>query len=159
MLTEEQKHKISELYPEHSAKEIGEVLGINRNRINDYARKNGIRHTPEAWQRIKRCRVIDALRGHTKESYLKGAATRKRTYRSEMLRLLGGQRKETRITVSVLSQKCRRRMIMLCNQHNYFRDEDINEAVVYYDSETKRCPAAERYASEKYGIKFVEADE
>ena len=133
--------------------------GINRNRINDYARKNGIRHTPEAWQRIKRCRVIDALRGHTKESYLKGAATRKRTYRSEMLRLLSEQSKETKITVSVLSHKCRRRMIMLCNQYNYFRDDDINKAIVYYDSKTRRNASAESYANEKYGIEFVEADE
>lgn len=118
----------------------------------------GLTHTPETWKRIKEARNAASRAAHTSSSYERATATRQRTYRKEMYRLLGGQRKETNITISVLSHKYRRRMTMLCYQHNSFRDHDINKAVVYYDKETCRNDAVERYASEKYGIRFMDAD-
>lgn len=157
-MTEAQKQKIIELYPTHSASEIGDIIGLNRSRVNAYASKYGIKHTEEAWKRIKHDRTAKGVAAHKKNSWEKAAEKRRRTYKMEMLRLLSGQEKQTKIIVSVLSFKCRRRMTMLCNTFNYFRDEDINKAVVYYDKETRRSARAEKYAKEKYGINFVEAD-
>ena len=157
-MTEEQKQKIIELYPTHSASEIGKMIGLNKSRINCFANKQGIKHTEGTLERMKHERVVKSIAAHKKKSWEKAAEKRRRTYKMEMLRLLSGQEKQTKIIVSVLSRKCRRRMIMLCNTFNYFRDEDINKAVVYYDKETRRSARAEKYAKEKYGINFVEAD-
>ena len=158
-MTEEQKQKIIELYPTHSASEISKIIGLNRCRINYVANKQGIKHTERTLERIKHDRTAKGVAAHKKNSWKKAAEKRRRTYKMEMLRLLSGQEKQTKIIISVLSYKCRRRMIMLCNTFNYFRDEDINKAVVYYDKETRRSARAEKYAKEKYGINFVEADE
>lgn len=157
-MTEEQKQKIIELYPTHSASEISKIIGLNRCRINYFANKQGIKHTERTLERIKHDRTAKGVAAHNKNSWKKAAEKRRRTYKMEMLRLLSGQEKQTKIIVSVLSRKCRRRMIMLCNTFNYFRDADINKAVVYYDKETRRSARAEKYAAEKYGIKFVNAE-
>lgn len=157
-MTEEQKQKIIELYPTHSASEISKIIGLNRCRINYFANKQGIKHTERTLERIKHDRTAKGVAAHKKNSWKKAAEKRRRTYKMEMLRLLSGQEKQTKIIISVLSYKCRRRMIMLCNMFNYFRDEDINKAVVYYDKETRRSARAEKYAAEKYGIKFVNAE-
>lgn len=157
-MTEEQKQKIMDLYPTHSASEIGDIIGLNRSRVSAYASKYGIKHTEETWKRIKHERTAKGVAAHNKDSWKKAAEKRHRTYKMELMRLLSGQEKQTKIIVSVLSRKCRRRMIMLCNTFNYFRDEDINKAVVYYDKETRRSARAEKYAAEKYGIKFVNAE-
>ena len=157
-MTEEQKQKIIELYPTHSASEIGKIIGLGKSRINFFANRQGIKHTERTLERLKHERTVKSIAAHKKDSWKKAADKRRRTYKMEMLRLLSGQEKQTKIIVSVLSFKCRRRMIMLCNTFNYFRDEDINKAVVYYDKETRRSARAEKYAHEKYGINFVEAD-
>lgn len=157
-MTEAQKQKIIELYPTHSASEIGDIIGLNRSRVNAYASKYGIKHTEEAWKRIKHDGAMKGVAAHKAKSWQRAADKRRRTYKMEMLRLLSGQEKQTKIIISVLSYKCRWRMIMLCNTFNYFRDEDINKAVVYYDKETRRSARAEKYAAEKYGIKFVNAE-
>lgn len=157
-MTEEQKQKIIELYPTHSASEIGKIIGLHKSGINSFANKQGIKHTERTLERIKYERTAKGVASHNKDSWKKAANKRRRIYKMEMLRLLSGQEKQTKLTVSVLSFKCRRRMTMLCNTFNYFRDEDINKAVVYYDKETRRSARAEKYAKEKYGINFVEAD-
>ena len=157
-MTEAQKLKIIELYPTHSASEIGDIIGLNSSSVNAYASKYGIKHTEEAWKRIKHDVAMKGVAAHKAKSWQRAADKRRRTYKMEMLRLLSGQEKQTKIIISVLSYKCRRRMIMLCNTFNYFRDEDINKAVVYYDKETRRSARAEKYAAEKYGIKFVNAE-
>lgn len=157
-MTEAQKQKIIDLYPTHSASEIGDIIGLNRSRVNAFASKYGIKHTEEAWKRIKHDKAMKGVAAHKAKSWQCAADKRRRTYKMEMLRLLSGQEKQTKIIISVLSYKCRRRMIMLCNTFNYFRDEDINKAVVYYDKETRRSARAEKYATEKYGIKFVNAE-
>ena len=131
---------------------------MNRSRVNAFASKYGIKHTEEAWKRIKHDKAMKGVAAHKAKSWQCAADKRRRTYKMEMLRLLSGQEKQTKIIISVLSYKCRRRMIMLCNTFNYFRDEDINKAVVYYDKETRRSARAEKYATEKYGIKFVNAE-
>ena len=158
-MTEEQKQKIIELYPTHSASEIGKIIGLDKSCINRFANKQGIKHTEKTWERIKHERVVKSIAAHNQNSWKKTVNKRRCIYKMEILRLLSGQEKQTKIIVSVLSRKCRRRMIMLCNTFNYFRDEDINKAVVYYDKETRRSAKAEKYAKEKYGINFVEADE
>lgn len=158
-MTDYQKQQIIELFPTLSGAEIGRRIGLSRNYVNAFAKRMGVEHTSEAWQRIKHDRAAASVAGHTKESYKKAASKRRRTYKREMFRLLSGEKKETNIIISVLSHKCRRRMIMLCNMYNYFRDPDINEAMVYYDSETRRNSTAEQFATTKYGIKFIQADE
>lgn len=157
-MTEEQKQKIIELYPTHSASEIGKIIGLGKSRVNRFANKQGIKHTEITLERIKHERTAKGVAAHNKDSWKKAAEKRHCTYKMELMRLLSGQEKQTKIIVSVLSRKCRRRMIMLCNTFNYFRDADINKAVVYYDKETRRSAKAEKYAKEKYGINFVEAD-
>lgn len=157
-MTDYQRQKIRELFPTHSGSEIGRIIGLSRSYINAEAKKMGLSHTFETWERLKKMRTTLAAKARTKESYARAMATRKRTYNREMFRMLGGQKKETNITISILSHKCRRRMSVLCTLYNYFRDPDINKAVVYYDSETTRNKAAEEFATSHYGIKFVEAD-
>ncbi len=157
-MTEEQKQKIIEFYPTMSGSEIGKILGLSRQHIHLYAKKMGLSHTDECWRRIKKIRSDAITKGHTKSSYEKSRKTRRRTYRRELLRLLSGQQKESKITVSILSYRCRRRMTMLCYMYDYFRDPDINKSVVYYDEKTRRNGRAEAFAAKYYGVKFIDAN-
>lgn len=156
-MTDYQKQQIIEMYPTMSGVDIGRAIGLTGNYVNWFAKKNGLCHNQETLQQMKRANA--SIAAHTKDSYKKAAMTRQRTYKAEQLRLMSGMDKKTRIIISLLSVKCRRRMKTLCHDYNYFRDPDINKAVVYYDSETRRNAFAEKYAQEKYGIKFINADE
>ena len=156
--TDEQRHIIAKLYPQRSSREIAELLNVGKSCVVNFAKKNNLHHTEECIQRLRHERTMKSIKARTAETYRKISVTRHRTYLSERLCLLSGKKKETKIIVSILPPKCRRRMTMLCTKFNYFRDEDTNKAVVYYDSETRRNSKAEQYAQEKYGIKFVSAD-
>lgn len=156
-MTDKQKELIRQLYPDHITREICDIVGLRANTINEYALRHGIRHSEETWQRITHNRVSACNKAHTKESYRLAAKAIKAKYQSEMFRLLSGQKKQTRMTISILPPKCRMRMSALCYRDNYFRGDDLNDAVLYYDEHTTRNARSEEYAKKKYGIRFEKA--
>jgi len=157
-MTDEQRRFIEENYPYMSGREVGEKVGMDRNWINTYARKHGLKHTPDTIKRIKEGRLHNLTHSRTKETYKKISGAFKKTYKMEVFRVLSGYKQKTKLKVCVLPKKTRRRITMLCHSYNYFKSDDLNSSTVYYDSETKRNAKAEEYAKEKYGIKFEEAN-
>lgn len=157
-MTDEQKRQIIELYPHYSGREIGDKIGLRRTVVNAYAKKMGITHTPEAYRRIKHERTMKGIAGHSQKSREQAREKNKRTRLMETYRLLSGDRQKTKLKISILPQKTRRRITMLCHLYNYFKSDDRNSTVVYYDSETRRNAFAEKYAHEKYGITFEEGE-
>lgn len=158
-MTDEQKRIITELYPHYSGKEIGDKIEVNRNRVNAYAKLHGLTHTSETTARLKKKSVTMLEKGRSHESYMKAANTTRRKRQYDTFLLLSGKKQKTKLKVSILPQKTRRRITMLCHLYHYFKSDDRNSTTVYYDKETRRNAFAEKFAKEKYGITFEEADE
>lgn len=157
-MTDEQKCIIKELYPYYSGQEVAIRVGSSKSQVNEYAKRNGITHTPETIERLKRKAISKLCEGHSKESYIKGSEATKRKRKYDTFLLLSGKKQNTKLRISILPQKTRRRITMLCHLYNYFKSDDRNSTVVYYDKETKRNAYAEKYANEKYGITFEEGE-
>lgn len=158
-LSEEQKAMVKKLYPDHSQSEISRIMNVKKGLVNRYVSEQGLTHTQETIDRFKRKAIDSMVSARTKETYAKISVARKRRFVCERFRIMQGSRQETKLRVSTLPFKTRRRMTMLCYVFNYFRSEDLNDAVVYYDSETRRSEKAEKYAMEKYHIRFEKADD
>ena len=150
---------INKLYPYHSQSEIAGIISAKKTLVNSYARKQGLTHTQETIDRLKKKAINNMKSGRTRETYAKISVIRKRQFVCERFRLMQGYERKTKLRATTLPFKVRRRMTMLCYEFNYFRGEDLNDAVVYYDSETRRSEKAEKYAMEKYHIRFEKADD
>jgi len=157
-MTEEQRHLIEELYPNHSSREISVKIGAHKSSVIRYAAQNGLKHTPETTERLRRKVRDSMIASRTKDVYKKIGEKRKRMILCERLRLLQGERQRTKLRISTLPQNVRNRIASLCHVFNYFRGDDLNERVVFYDSETKRNAKAEKFAMRKYHIRFENAE-
>lgn len=158
-MTEEQKKSIEALYPDYSTSEISAKTGISVCAVRMYSYRHKLKHSDEGIKRIREKVNRCALSAIDRNTYHRIAEGRKIMVRKEKRRMIFGERRQTKIRVSILPIRIRLRMAYMCNIYNYFRDTDINKAVLYYDKETKRSMLSEKRAIEKYGIKFEEADE
>ena len=93
----------------------------------------------------------------TEASREKLRKSRNRLIRMERRRILGGEPQKTRIYLNILPLRVRQAKRNLCKRRGYFcfRDEPYT---LYYDGGTTRSPE-ERYFTEKYGLRFMEADD
>lgn len=158
-ITDEQEKDIIRLYPEHSGKWIAQKVGISYSDMRAIVRTHGLRHTEETTRRLKLEILERARAARTEETARKISKTVKTLRRQETLRLMSGQKQLTKLHICLLPQKTRNRMSGLVTARHYFRGNDINRCVLYYDEQTKRSSRAEEYATKHYGIVFKSAME
>lgn len=158
-LTEEHIQKIRELYPDHTGKDIAELIGCSKESVSVYARRLGLAHSAELLQEMKRKRTAAATASRTPETYKKIAEKMRRVRLAETTRKLSGMAQTTKCQIRLLPSKTRKYMTSIVYRCNYFRYGDPDDAVLYYDSETKRSAKVEEFAAKKYGIKFLPADD
>lgn len=153
----ERKHKVvRELYPTHSATEVGKILGITRSAVNNMAKRLGVRHTEEAARRMQQ---ENLTKMHQPSVVAKRLKNLKMLIEAESRRAELGLPLKTKRKFSTISgrQVCSRSYLV--RQYNYIYDKSLGKFLtIFYDEETKRLPLErERYYSEKYGFQFRKA--
>lgn len=157
-MTEEQKKRIEELYPDYSGREIAAMLGISRTNITTYAKEHGFKHSEETVKRLRNKTLKALLDSRTEEVYAKAKEKMRRIRKMELLRLLSGQRQKTNLKFTLIPQRTAQKMRVLCCMYGYIRSNNINSTTLYYDGDTVRKERVERLATKKYGITFQSVD-
>lgn len=158
-LTDEQKQEIIRLYPEHSARQVAKIMGISHQTVASFVKAQGLKHAEEVTKRLRDEVLRRARAAHSKETVDKINKAVKALRRQETLRLMSGQPQLSKLRVNLLPKKTQRRMSGLVYYFHYFRGNNRNECVLYYDEQTKRNSKVEEYATKRYGIVFKSAME
>lgn len=164
----ELQRKIIELYPHHSAKEVAEILGCSKSYLLNVVRMHNVQHTEETKKRIWE-NVIASKK--TEEFRKKISVKRKRMFRMEYARMLGGMEQRTNLQLRTCTMKqmnARRKLFM---RFKYFgtgvRGENL---ILLYDDNTLRMHgmasngernprSTEDYYTKKYGFTFINKNE
>lgn len=148
--------KVLELYPTMSSREIHDVTGFALSSIIRCARNNNLKHTDEAQARINAYVRRRRREGQRKRNYKKLSEKITSIRKVEAWRVRSGLKKETKYKVRITPKRVQQAMYHLSKKYNYFYDT-VDNQTLYYDSQTKRTN--EQYYIDKYGIRFVQADE
>lgn len=148
--------RVAELYPDHSQREIAELLGLGISRPGKIARRLGLTHSPETEERLKVKQMEKRMMAHTPEVWERAISKCRRKRRMEMRRLLGGEKQQTRYRLSIMPKKQRACLQRLARKFGYIYT--LNSYVVCYDEQTDRrlnMLYDEDYYARKYGVRFM----
>lgn len=141
------------MYPTHSVREIADFIGCNDSYLYKLAKEFGLCHTKETLKRIKEKQMANLIRAYDKDVVERRVRTRKKILRMERLRVMSGERQQTRLKVLKMPSKAYHAKRNLIARHGYFAFEGENYTIGY-DKNTRRIDE-ERY-KERYGFKFEE---
>ena len=150
--------KLKELYPVMPVNDIVPILGVRKNTIYRWVKRLNLQRSPEgiAIKEANKKRVLDSM--HNEAVYAKISKSMRKTYRLERMRVINGLPKKTKLRVAIIPRRTTATINRLCRMYNYFHE--VNEDVLYYDSETTRMPLEkEKHYTENFHIKFAQADE
>ena len=150
----EYKHKVvRELYPTHSATEIGKILGVTKAAVNNMAHRLGVRHNKDILIAFNR-RFTEMTK--RKDIQEKRVAALRKTIRSDKMRVLSGLPQKTKRRFKTIPNRCLSARNYLIRRYNYFYDVEIGGLLtIFYDGETRRLPLdREKYYADKYRIKI-----
>lgn len=155
---EERNQVIRELYPTHSATEVGNRLGITKASVNELAKRLGVKHTDETTKRIQK---ESAARTRTDDANRKRQETLRKVLAVEKLRAASGLPQKTKRKFKTIPDKCMNARNYLCRKYNYFYDKDYGELLtLFFDSETRLLTDEQKKHYEtEYSIKFLQAEE
>ena len=142
-------------YPTMTAPEICARFGYSKTRVNTWAKRLGVRHTPETEQRIKTESMARLAEARAQMDYKAAHDKWKRKRRYDELRVMSGLPQRTRFKFAALSTQGRQTVWRMVRKHNYFQ-MDGEPRTLYYDGETRRVHTEARLAK-KYGLHFVAA--
>lgn len=155
-IPKETVERILELFPTMSSSEISAELGVHVSTICDIAHRHGVKRTEEARRRLEERRVSKlkawAQTPEARERFVAGAQTRKRQYKMERLRMMGGQQQQTDVRLWIFPDRVRYAILNLRQRYGY--RYTINSYTLRYDAQTRRCPNEARF-TEKYGLQFL----
>lgn len=155
---EERNQVIRDLYPTHSATEVGKRLGIAKASVNDLAKRLGVKHTDETAKRIQKESVA---RTRTDEANRKRQETLRKILAVEKLRAASGLPQKTKRKFKTVPGKCMNARNYLCRKYNYFYDKDYGELLtLFFDSDTRMLnDEQKKHYETEYSIKFLQAEE
>lgn len=142
--SEEQKRLLYEYYPHISNIEISKMIGRTVDAVRSYARKRGLRKSPE--------RVREFIRElHSSDVIAKSIRTRKERAAADYRRWKNDIPQKTRLHFSNQStRKIKYRYFL--RSHGYIETGEKN--IAYYDNNTHRSARIERTAINKYNIRI-----
>ena len=153
----EYKHKVvRELYPTHSATEIGKILGVTKAAVNNMARRLGVKHNEDVQNAL--CRKYIEM-SQQKDVQERRVAALKETIRKDRIRAIYGLPQKTKRKFRTIPNRFLCVRNYLVKTYNYFYDKSYGELLtIFYDSETRRLPHdREKYYTDRYGIKIEQA--
>lgn len=144
-------------YPTMTAREISVMFGYSKTRVTTWAERLGVRHDDATEERIRqeKLRRLAVARLHTDRKAAAEKRMKKRKY--DELRVMSGLKPLTRLKMRTIHPSAYKSRWYLEKRYGYFT-VDGEPYSLYYDSETRRC-RNEAYYTEKYGLKFIKADE
>ena len=144
-------------YPTMTAREIAVKFGYSKARVTVWAERIGVRHDAATEERIRRerCERLAEARRHM--DYKAAAEKRRKRREYDELRVMSGLKQLTRLRISSIRPASYNSRWYLERKYDYFTVEGEPYSL-YYDSGTRRC-RNEAYFTEKYGLKFIKADE
>lgn len=134
---------IREHRDEYPRKKVAEAIGVSTHTVIVYAMRFG-------GERRMQGNMPEASRRSISE-------TKKRQHRSEVRRVLAGEKRRYKFPVTTFSKRTRLNVSQLKGRHGYFHAEGDDYLTLCYDEQTRRT-SREAYHTEKYGIRFVPAD-
>lgn len=143
-------------YPAMTASEISARFGYSKKRVNVWARRLGVRHSPETEERIRREQLAQLAEARERADRKAAHEKWRRRRRMDELRVLGGQPQQTRFRFAAMPVQARQTVWRMVAKRNYFQAEG-DPFTLYYDGETSRVPT-EDYLANKYGLRFIQAD-
>lgn len=149
---------VRELYPSMTANEIATKMGVTKSRVLRVANRVGVKHSEETNERILQENVRRmVVNGNNPECHAKRAAKFKRKRKAEIVRVMSGMKRETRMKLRLAPKKMWLAMNRLIRRYRYFRVES-EPYTLYYDSMTTRHKMERRF-TERYGISFLPYEE
>lgn len=145
------------MFPTMSGSEIQQQTGFLKGRIEKIARELGVKHTPETLERLKRKTAACITMAHTAEAKSRANRSRLKTIRIERFRVLSGQKQHTKLRIAKTSMRTYKAKWHLQKYYNYFTVDGDDPYIMIYDDDTRR--ANENFYIDKYGLKFVRADD
>jgi AraC-like DNA-binding protein len=150
---------IRRLYADNSSVEIAAILGCSVNTVKEIAQRNGFRHSEETIMRLRRESAEFIVRPDIQRKKIEGIRKRIMKDRFRVLNCeipFGKKSFVRRVSQRVISTRAN-----LTRNYNYFYDREYGDYyAIFYDKETRRLsPKREQYYADKYGLKFLPADE
>lgn len=142
-------------YPDMTASEISARFGYSKTRINTWAKRLGVRHSPETEERIRRENAARLAGAKRCIDYRAAHEKWRRKRRLDELRVLSGLPQRTRFRFAALTTQGRQTVWRMVRKRGYFQ-VDGEPRTLYYDGETMRVHTEARLAM-KYGLHFVAA--
>lgn len=155
-ITEEQKEVIRKMYGNTLAKDIAATLGLSYVQVKGFAYRHHLKHDPVWFRKMTARDVVK----YNRTAAMRQESSRKllTLFKQERRRALFGEKRKTKLRISLLPQKVRQNKYYLCYRYGYFTDGNPSSTVLYYDSQTRRNARAEEYSTRVYGITFEQGD-
>lgn len=144
-------------YPTMTAKEICGKFGYSKTRVITWAKRLGVRHTPETEERIRQENIARLSEARVNIDYKAMGERWKRKRKADELRMLSGLPQRTRFKFAKLTTQGRQTVWRMVRKRNYFQVEG-EPFTLYYDGETHRTPYEARH-TRKYGLRFVATED
>lgn len=144
-------------YPDMTAAEISARFGYSKTRVITWAKRLGVRHTPETYERIRQENIARLSEARVNIDYKAMGERWKRRRKADELRMLSGLPQRTRFKFAKLTTQGRQTVWRMVKKRNYFQ-VDGEPRTLYYDGETRRVHTEARLAK-KYGLHFVAAED
>lgn len=146
---------ITVYYPTMSAAEICKKFGFRcRHRINTWAKRLGVRHTPETARRIHDSMIQGMREGAKKIDHMKVARKRQAKRRIDEYRMWEGKPQLTNFRLRRMTQKAYKAKWYLMRRYGYLDDENDAYLLIAPPDNGRRC-LRERYYTERYRLKFT----
>lgn len=154
------EEQIARLYPNHTHREIADMLGIGRTTVQRWKDKLGLHHSEEYEEQMIRKRNMKLREGRKRIDYTKSAEKRSKARRRDELRAMSGLPQKTKFHISFVPNRIYAKMWYLANKYDYFYikdDSGLRSTTMYYDDKTHRCKN-EQHFIDKFGIRFEPAN-
>ena len=147
--------QIKKLYPDHSAKEIADIIGCHPSTVSNVAKRLKLTHSEETVERLKKNSLTNLKKAYEQATIRKRVKSWRRTMRVEKFRIMSCIPQKTNFKFSELPTKAYRAKYNLITKHGYFGFEG-KPYILGYDRNTHRMN--EKYYMDKYGFTFEEDD-
>lgn len=148
--------QIIKLYPNHSVKEIADVVGCHPSTVGKVAKRLKLTHSEETTERLKKNSLANLKKAYEKTTISKRVKSWRKTMHMEKFRVISCIPQQTNFKFAEMPAKAYHAKYHLITKHGYFAFED-EPYILGYDRNTHRMN--EEYYKNKYGFSFEEDEE
>ena len=161
---DELRRKVVDMYKTMSSGEIAEKLGCKYSSVASIVQRMHLhRESEEVRDRLRKKSNGNWRATHKRSIIDARIAKMNRKIKVDMMRVMQGDAPLTRRYYRTYPLKTQNSLNYLCCRYNYFMYPNLmdrKEPIAFYDKNTNRLPQErEQYYMDRYGIKFLQAEE